>query len=603
MTLNTLAPTQYTNLLVSDLGAPTTLTQANNAAISALIEMKSTDGGFLITRVTTAQKNAMNPGTALMVFDTDLNQLQLYKNGAWGNVSTVLNFEDACYAASTANLNADYDNGVSGVGSTLVNAGALQTFNIDGVVPPLLSRILVKNQSNAFENGIYDLTEVGSIAVPWILTRAENYDHPDEINPGDFVLINNGTDNANTAWVQTATVAAIGVDSISFSQFSPASIPYIEIPAQNELFVGTDCGNTHGTSLRNTGFGLGEVLHSLSGGDDNSAYGFEAARDLTVGVNGCFFGSGAGRSNLSANSCGAFGYQALFNNTIQDNNLAFGDRALFALNDNVGISNNNIAIGQHAAQSMEDGQGNTYIGSQVASSGTTGNVDNVAVGRASFDTAENSEKNVCLGVESGTAFARYTECFFLGYQADATTNDLTNAGAIGTGAQISVDNAINIGNGQLIGINNPTPLYTLDIADDGNNVHAIRLGTQTAGTGIPSIGATDFGYIVYNCYFQTLNDTPAELNLISLPNDSSCTIEIIVNAADSTYADFTGGTAVGGYLATGGAATLVSANYSKIISSTGDFTLGDSTTFATLTLQGIAATTINWNITVKVLFN
>lgn len=135
------------------------------------------------------------------------------------SIAAGLNVLPAAYAATTANLNATYANGASGVGATLTNAGAMAAFSIDGVSPPLNSIILVKDQSTALQNGIYILTVVGSGAVNWVLTRATYYDSPSEINPGDFELINFGTVNTGTGWVQTATVTTVGVDAINFSLF------------------------------------------------------------------------------------------------------------------------------------------------------------------------------------------------------------------------------------------------------------------------------------------------------------------------------------------------------------------------------------------------
>ncbi len=86
--------------------------------------------------------------------------------------------------------------------------------------PALNSRILIKNQATAFENGIYTLTVVGSGVTNWVLTRAVDYDQAAEIQPGNLVPVNTGTINANTSWIQTATVAAVGVDAINFSQFT-----------------------------------------------------------------------------------------------------------------------------------------------------------------------------------------------------------------------------------------------------------------------------------------------------------------------------------------------------------------------------------------------
>lgn len=135
------------------------------------------------------------------------------------NVATGLTVQPACYAATTANLAGyTYNNGVLGVGATLT-AGSNGAFSVDGTSPAINSRILVKNQSTAAQNGIYTLTQVGDGSNPAILTRSTDYDQPSEINPGDFVIINNGTVNGGYAYVQTATVAIIGTDAINWSQF------------------------------------------------------------------------------------------------------------------------------------------------------------------------------------------------------------------------------------------------------------------------------------------------------------------------------------------------------------------------------------------------
>jgi len=52
--------------------------------VSKKLELSTTDDGFLMPRLTTAQKNAISsPDTNLMVFDTDLSSLQRYNGSAW----------------------------------------------------------------------------------------------------------------------------------------------------------------------------------------------------------------------------------------------------------------------------------------------------------------------------------------------------------------------------------------------------------------------------------------------------------------------------------------------------------------------------------------
>lgn len=144
-------------------------------------------------------------------------------------VAVGLNVQPACRVATTANLTATYSNGASGVGATLTNSGAMAAISIDGVSLSLNDRVLVKDQSITFQNGIYTVTTVGSGAANWVLTRATDYDTVAEIQPGDFVLIISGTVNMQTSWVQTDTVTTIGSDAINFSQFTANPSTFLKV--------------------------------------------------------------------------------------------------------------------------------------------------------------------------------------------------------------------------------------------------------------------------------------------------------------------------------------------------------------------------------------
>lgn len=131
-----------------------------------------------------------------------------------------------CFAATTTNLNFTiYNNGTAGVGATITNnAPTLTPFSVDGVIPVINSRILVKDQTSAFQNGIYTLTTPGTSSIPWVLTRATDYNKPTLIHNGDLILLTNGNLNANTRWVQTSTVTTIGTSNITFIVNIPVSI-------------------------------------------------------------------------------------------------------------------------------------------------------------------------------------------------------------------------------------------------------------------------------------------------------------------------------------------------------------------------------------------
>ena len=131
---------------------------------------------------------------------------------------------------TTGNLNATYNNGVSGVGATLTNAGALTAFTPDGVVASVNDRILIYNQTNAAQNGIYTVTTVGSGSVAWVLTRATDANSyglksPTALGEGDAFFVTSGNTGAGETYVcNTSGVITFGTTAITFAQVSSAQI-------------------------------------------------------------------------------------------------------------------------------------------------------------------------------------------------------------------------------------------------------------------------------------------------------------------------------------------------------------------------------------------
>lgn len=191
------------------------------------------------------------------------------------DVAQGLNIHAASYAATTANLNATYSNGTSGVGATLTNAGTQAAFTTDGTTPSQNDRILVKNQTAAAQNGIYTLTTVGSGSTNWVLTRATDFDTAVEIAGGDFTFVDNGTTYANTGWVNVDEVNTVGTDPIVFQQFSGAGT----YTASN----GITLTGTNFTFTPRSGYGL---QTGASGAEIKLATtsGLNLSSDLAVGA-------------------------------------------------------------------------------------------------------------------------------------------------------------------------------------------------------------------------------------------------------------------------------------------------------------------------------
>jgi len=144
------------------------------------------------------------------------------------SIASGVNFHAAVQYATTAALPANtYNNGTSGVGATLT-ANANGTLTIDSytlVIGDVGKRLLIKNESTQANNGVYTLTQAGTASLPYILTRATDYDTSgagtNEVDQGDLILVISGTTNANTSWVQqTPLPITIGSTAIVFIQFA-----------------------------------------------------------------------------------------------------------------------------------------------------------------------------------------------------------------------------------------------------------------------------------------------------------------------------------------------------------------------------------------------
>ena len=112
-----------------------------------------------------------------------------------------------------------YDNGTDGVGATLTLSTALNLAggDIDGDTDiSTTDRVLVAGEANTAHNGIYVITSTT------LLTRADDFDTIAEMAGGDFIFVTHGTNYADTGWVLSEPVTAIGTDPVLFIQFSGA---------------------------------------------------------------------------------------------------------------------------------------------------------------------------------------------------------------------------------------------------------------------------------------------------------------------------------------------------------------------------------------------
>jgi len=226
--------------------APTWVTPASGGTVTS-VSGTGTVSGLTLTGTVTNSGNLTLGGSitgfATSGANTDLTSVAL----TTGTISTApssstdivnksyadsiaagVNFHAACQYATTAALPANtYNNGTGGVGATLT-AVAVGTLTIDSytlVIGDVGKRLLIKNEATQANNGAYVLTQAGTAVLPYILTRATDYDSSgsgtNEVDQGDLILVINGTTNANTSWVQqTPLPITIGSTAIVFIQFA-----------------------------------------------------------------------------------------------------------------------------------------------------------------------------------------------------------------------------------------------------------------------------------------------------------------------------------------------------------------------------------------------
>jgi len=131
---------------------------------------------------------------------------------------------------TAGNLNATYNNGSSGVGATLTNAGTQVALTIDGILMTVSKRVLIYNQTDATQNGVYTVTTVGSGATNWVLTRATDANtyglrDPNALGFNDAFFVTNGNTGAGETYVCTTTgVITFGTTAITFAQISSAQV-------------------------------------------------------------------------------------------------------------------------------------------------------------------------------------------------------------------------------------------------------------------------------------------------------------------------------------------------------------------------------------------
>jgi len=466
-------------VLLNPKNTSTVLTLANNSnTLPSSFSLGSLTNGLLKIGVSSSiatVSNAINstdywaPNDVITLPGFPSNSNDASSKGYVDSVVAGLNPVSSCYGASTGNLAGySYNNGASGVGATLT-AGSNGAFTQDGLTIPVDERWLYKDDTNGSGayNGVYVLTTAGDASNPSVLTRAENYDTPENINSSGVVPILFGTLNAGTGWINASVIVTVGVSPIVYIQFGG--------------LTGIVSGALGGTGIANTGktITIGGSLSTIGAFTSdftmtgNTAVTFPTSGTLatTASASGIvnsglinqltwYAATGTTVSGLATANNGllvtsAAGVPSIGNailanisiNSIQAGrgtsnvatNTVFGTASGNAL---TATSNSNAFFGYIAGIVVTDGIGNALFGSVSGGHLTTGSF-NTYVGRSSGESdgalninTTTAESCTFVGFSCGSGSADAIGCISLGRQANSNKATGTTSGTIGPGIAI-----------------------------------------------------------------------------------------------------------------------------------------------------------------------
>lgn len=180
----------------------------------------------------TSFSGSLNAGTnqIINVVDPTAAQMAATKNYVDTQLAQ-LNPAAAVFAASTANIVGTYTNAVSGVCiGDIFAVTATSTFTTDGQTPAVGNRILFKNQTSSFQDGVWVLTTLANVGVTGaVFTRATDSDSSLDFNSGQIVPVTNGTTLAGSSWYQTANNTTCNSSAQTWTLFQSPSSAYLQV--------------------------------------------------------------------------------------------------------------------------------------------------------------------------------------------------------------------------------------------------------------------------------------------------------------------------------------------------------------------------------------
>ena len=339
--LGNLVKANYANFAFDLTGNTATFTGNANVANLGTTNLIATGAGSFGANVNMNSKNITSLADPVNNQDAATKQyVDLVAQGLDPKASVT-------YASTTALPAYTYNNGASGVGAT-ITATSNGALTLDGSTPSINSRVLIKNEIGADDpyNGIYIVTDPGSVSSVFVLTRTTDFDNgsPSGEIPGAFTFVEHGTINADTGWVCTTnSPVTMGTTPIIFVQFSGAG----------SYTAGT------GLTLNGTEFSISNTAvtaGSYGGGDTVATFTVNQQGQLTAASNVTITANAANLSGTTLNS-----------NITTSNLTSVGNLTGLTSIGNVNFSNTaNVALGNVTNVHIDGGTAGYVLGTNGA---------------------------------------------------------------------------------------------------------------------------------------------------------------------------------------------------------------------------------------------
>lgn len=221
------APTNLT--VVVDTTEPNPALQTKKANVSQLVDGLPAASAGAKGTMSAADKTKLDNATSLATPSTlvlrdvsgnaTFTSIALTGGTISGAPSNPTDIPNKAYVDAVATGLAVHNPAVAATTANITLAGGAPS-TLDGVTLSTSNRILVKNQTDAKENGIYTVSVLGSGANgTWV--RATDADTGSELVSGSYIFISGGTTYSNASFVMTTPGAiTIGVSDINWSLYS-----------------------------------------------------------------------------------------------------------------------------------------------------------------------------------------------------------------------------------------------------------------------------------------------------------------------------------------------------------------------------------------------